>query len=675
MSPLKSRNPLEKSSFFFSFGRKLFPWFLIFELWALIILPSAYQPQWAYLDVPYVLRVICLAPISSFFTPDQVSGRFFPLFSVFYALQFKMWGYYLQGYYLFQAILFMILLGLLYGLVKKVTHSILIALIAVLLVSTASPVAENFYTICKQDPLALFFMALLIFLCHCYLETGSIAHKVRKWFLLGSIGCAAFVALLTKETTVVFLVFPISGSILSYLFFKRKFLSDKRLFHSFVWMTIFVGGALGAVRLLYSALKPANSSQIYVSYPINKDLIFTNLEFYLKQQPDVILIGIAALFILVFLFFRGKTFPHEFIFFSALFLTGTAYFVGHLFWRWPLGYYLLIPSALWGTAFAVSFGFLPPSRVGKALLYTGLALIIMTRIYSLSYFYYIARAQKTQDQIYTAAIEDYLRLADNGEHLFFEQWSFYEEGVQQSNILVREILHRPKLKVKGVHDLLEGRPVSQEILRLYGVSSGEGETRVPREKDFILIFTGKGQSSWVLRGVAPFPDQEKSEYQIRGISIDFRTEKEARWTYLNAAAPFRSLNFQEYSKGYRLYQVKDPTTLMSWNGRWQDGWIGQQARLSLNLKNPKEELQFEGVVPPFAVPNSLTIRQGGRVLKKIDLRESGSFSFSLGLDSSPDNPAAELELVAEKTFIPKEIGLNSDTRILSLQISAVRKRL
>jgi hypothetical protein len=672
MSSLKIRNSLENSPFF-SCGRKFVPWLLLFGLWMSIILPSTFHPQWTYLDLPYVLKTISLAPPSHLLTQSQISGRFFPFFSISYALIFKIWGFNLYGYYLVQAVFFLIVLGLMYGLVRRITHSLLIPLLTIFLISTASPVAENFYTICKQDPLALLFVSLLICLCHRHMETDSLARSGRKWLLLATIGCIALLALLTKETTAVFIVFPISGAVLAYFFSKWKVLPDTGLFRSFGWMTLFAAAALGAVRVLCSALKPVNSSQVYISYPVNKELIFSNLDFYWNQQPDVVLTGIGALSLLIILFVRKEAFPRQFIFSWALFLTGTAYFVGHLFWRWPLGYYLLIPSTLWAAAFAISLGFLPPSGWGRIFFYAGLALIFLTRIYSLSYFYYIARAQKTQDQIYTAAIEKYLQLAKNGERLIVEQWSFYEEGVQQSNILVKQIFKRPLLKVEGVHDLLEGRTVPQEILGLFGASAAEGQNREPRESDFILTFTGKGHSSWFLRGVAPFPNQHESEYKNGGMLMDLRAGKEIRWKYLNEAAPFRSLNFQEYRKGYLLYQVKDPSTFMSWKGRWRDGWIGEKAQLSLNLKNPKEELVFQGTLPSFATPNSLTVRWEGRVLRKIDLRDPGIFSFRMQLKPSSGSPTVELEIAAEKTFIPKEIGLNPDTRILSVQITDVRR--
>jgi hypothetical protein len=229
------------------------------------------------------------------------------------------------------------------------------------------------------------------------------------------------------------------------------------------------------------------------------------------------------------------------------------------------------------------------------------------------------------------------------------------------------------LKVIGVQDLLEGRAIPPEVLRLYGASSEEGKNRDPREKDFILILPAKGESSWILRGITPFANQQESEYQNLGMAMELRAEKERKWKYLNAAPPFRRLKFEEYRKGYRLYQVKDPSTLMPWKGRWMDGWIGEKARLSLYPGNSKEDLLFQGSVFSFALPNSLTIRREGRVLKKVELREPGNFSFGLELESSPGSPVVEIEITAGKTFIPKELGLNPDQRILSVQISAKRK--
>jgi hypothetical protein len=143
---------------------------------------------------------------------EAAGGRFRPLYWLYYAFMYRIFGVNPLGFYIGNLVLFLILifslirLAMALGINKK--EAWIVGFVFVL----ASPVLENIYTLCKLELLQVFWILLLLYCSEFYL-------RVRTWywksvFLLLMAGIA-FLVCSTKETGV--LLVPSSlGSLLIY---------------------------------------------------------------------------------------------------------------------------------------------------------------------------------------------------------------------------------------------------------------------------------------------------------------------------------------------------------------------------------------------------------------------------------------------------------------------------
>ncbi len=652
-----------------SIKRNLLPLLVIILIWGVFILPSSFNPHLAYLDDPTTL-LMAKAYSDDFHIPkpDGTSGRYFPAYFLYYALLFYFFGFNLTGYYAVQSLMFLLSLFLVYFIVFRLTRSILSGLLAVFLVTTASPVAENLYTFGKGEPRVLFYLLGAVYLFMLAEQVKDSRKTIRPALWIGIILLIIF-AIFTKETSVVFFIFAAAGAAIGWLLNKNR---DGINHYNIKPYLFLLAGSVCAIlmtRGLFHALRPSAAISNYLSYSINLKIFLGNLKFYGSQQPDVLFLGLmTAVLAGVFYKIEAKNNVRSFIFVCALFLTGGAYILGLLIWRWPLGYYLLVPAAFFSITIAIMLRSLFRPSISNRIGYIAIVLILLTRVYSIPYFSFIAHAQKSQDKIYSEAISTYMQIANPGERLLVEEWPFFVEPVTQSNRLLK-IFGKEHLIVAGVQDIINNMEISAETLKLYQVSEiPNREARYPRKNDYILTLTGNRQSPWVLRGISPFLNEKDSLYKMRGLELENIRKANIQWNVLELTVPFFRPKFRTYSAGYSLYKVLDPLPTVIWEGRWADDWIGNSAQCSLRISKQKKEFVFRGFVTEYTVPSLFNILKDNKIIKKVPLDSSGPFSFTVEIPSTERDGLFRIGFNAEKTFNPKDLGLSNDNRNLSIRL-------
>jgi hypothetical protein len=644
---------------------------LIFLIWGVSIAPSFLNPHWSFLDVPTLLKMGEQISLTNLLRIEGMGERFFPLYFLYFHLLFSWFGLNLQGYYFIQAILFFGIYLFIYGIVLRFTQSWKYSLLAVFLFSTSSPLAENVYTIGKQEPLMLFFSLAILFVFFCLIfEPGpGLFLNSILWTLLFFLSLAM---LLTKETSVTFLIFPLTAGILSYRFLKKYPVERKRYVFLFLALFLMIVSLIFLLFLYIYAFKSPPTSGSYVRYSIGFALLWRNAKIYLQQHPDVFGMAVLVLPLLLHSGWRkGKGIPF-FPVLVPLFLTGIAYLTGHLLWRWPLGYYLLFPAAIFAMVLSIAAHHSLPTLQFKKALIVLLILLGVTRVFSISYSYFIAMAQSSQDRLYSEALKEYVHNARPGQRLIFEQWPYFVEQIQQTNILLQDLLRKEQLRSIGIQDLLKGQDIHADTLKLYNMARDpDWKTRLPQKGDFVLIFTGTGESSWTLRGIAPFPTQEESEIRLQGIPSMLVAEKTIQWKFLSMKPLFIPRKVTQYERGYRLYQIQETQGNTFWLGREEDLWIGKKAQIIIYGTGRTENYTVRGTAPDYILPNSLAVFQNGKPFGNIRCDKAGSFSFVLS-GKAKVNEIISYELFAEKTFVPASKGLSSDGRNLSFKLAIER---
>lgn len=648
----------------------ILPLLIIILIWGLFILPSCFSPHWSYLDDPTTLLMSKLIAADLHIPkPDGESGRYFPAYWIYYTVLFHFFEFDLAGYYIVQALMFLLTLFLVHSIVVNITQSRLAGFFAAFLVATASPVAENIYTLSKAEPKVLFYLLCAVYL---FMRMGKVTYGRKTISLISWIGITLLiiVSILTKETAAIFVVFAATGMVISLLLNKECNRIDIHSVKSYLFLFIGSIGAILLTRGLFYALRPSVSANIYISYPINLDLFLNNLKIYAWQQPDVLFLGLLTLVLgIVSYKQRDEGNREDFVFACAWFLTGAAYVLGLLIWRQSFGYYLLIPVSFFSIATVILLSRLYRSSIYKKIGYIAIALLLLTRVYSLPYFSFIAHAQTSQDKIYTEAISTYMQIANPGERLLVEEWPFFVEPVTQSNRLLK-FFGKEHLIVAGVQDIINNMEISADILKLYQVSEiPNRESRYPRKNDYILTLTGNRQSPWVLRGISPFLNEKGSVYKARGLDLEMIATDNIKWNEVVFTAPFLLPKLRTFSNGYSLYKVNDPLPTVIWEGRWSDNWISSKAKCSLRVIKPGKGFTFEGFVSEHTIPTSLNIMKDNKIIKKVNLDKSGTFYFTVEISSREKDDFIHIGFNTEKTFNPKDLGLSNDNRNLSVQLS------
>ncbi|MEW6696502.1 MAG: hypothetical protein ACOY35_06815 [Bacillota bacterium] len=644
---------------------------VILICWFIFIYPSVFNSQWAFLDDPQNLYIS-----QNLFTdkdmtraillPNAETGRYFPIYYIVKYAVYGLVGVNPFGFYLFHSFTFLLAGLLIFWLSKSLTKENFPGILAVILCFSGSAMAENVFTLGKAEPLLLIWTLLLVFL---FIKTGKTSPKF--FCLIGTL--LVSVSFWTKETTIVVFVFGAAYLMFSYMHYKLT--NDRQLIRpaTYLTLTILSGYIISRIPHLFVSA----SSKTYTSYPITIELVSKNLKYYLVQQPDVLLIGLIAttLFLMDFTnAYKNKFSGHDHLKYiiASMLLMGWAYIAGLLIWRWPMGYYYLVPSIIFNMVLGITLiSYLKgtKTRRSKAVLAIILSIVVFLKIYSLSYFHYISTTQRSQDQIFMEVVNLYSTLGKPGERLLVENWEFYTEQVKSSNIFINNLYGKTDLKVEGIRDLLESREIPKDILNLYGVQDiPQNIKRWPQKRDLVLVLTGEKPAHWNLRGIAPVKSED-SVLQKLGYELELLSSKEISNKGLFYDISLKKITFKDTYLGYKLYRVDKSVPSVVWQGRYSDGWVGKTAKLIINPRQYKN-IHLETYT---ALPDKTTKLQvycAGQLVKEIEEITNQKTLFEVNIpEERQKDDAVELIFLVSDVFVPKDLGLNDDTRELGLLLN------
>ena len=642
------------------------PWLLpastAFFCWLVVCLPIIVYSQWFPLDLGAIFDAGANPDkwLSWILSPYNGSGRYFPVYWLYYTLPFPLFGMNAWPHLLSQSLLFVFASTIGAAIVLQVTRSSYLAAFAIVItfLSTATP--ENIATVGKAEVLAYLFCisALAIYLA----KPGSFSRACVVSILF----C---LAIWTKETSLVLFAVPVGGSIVTTLFPPLRLkAAPSRPQYGLLFAALSVGLALS--RIPYFIWSEGSKSNSYTSYTINAQLVIDNLTFYVTQQPDLFVFAFLSTFLLCLLAWgvlsKGSQFDVYLVFFLALCGAGWGYIIVLLIWRWPMAYYTLMPALFFRIAFVYSlFAIDQRSRLRSA----SIILATIASLYVLPYAYYIIQSQVAYSRIYTDAIKSYAQQPEGGD-LVIENYPYFAEQVGGSAIYLRLI--GENRAVKGIGDVLDPTPYPQGLLDILNVSQediAKNVDNMPKKGDYVLTFTGDKLATWFLRGVTPFyqPDTNLS------VQAPYRMELVAQKEIYAPAIFINTWNWSPEARytslGYKLFRVMENEPRFLWQGHFLDGWIGRNASLQINgdFKGP---VHLKASAPDFTLPNKLTITKDGKVIESIEFTSPDEIDLVLPVDDKESNL---FEFDVERVMSPASIGMKIDKRPLGIRLNLVNE--
>ncbi|MFF2157532.1 hypothetical protein ACFVVQ_19765 [Paenibacillus chitinolyticus] len=640
---------------------RLLPYFVSFLMSLLVIYPAIRGAGWFYLDVPtIVLRGSEIINNLSLLLPDN-SGRYVPFFWTYYALLYNFFGSNVSYYFVIQAIIIISTSFVGIMIMKMYTRNIFWICIGLVLFYTSSPLAENAYTLGKHEHLVLLLLFLIILLSISYIKNAS-NKKIIAIFIL------TILANWTKETSMALIVFPLSIMLITLITTKLR---NKYFLKVTIHVTIAVFLGIAISRVIYYLLD-RSETHTYTSYDINLNLIKSNLIYYIKNQPDVFIIGLVSLVLFLIFYKRYASDEKMASFYSiigGLLLFAWAYILGLLLWRWPFGYYFYIPSSIFSLVFILIISSI--ERKSKFLLIALYTAIIVSRTYSIAYNYYIAMSQVSMTQLYTKAVNDYVANGKNSK-LFVENWTFYEEPTSQTNLLVKKIFGRDDLEVVGLADIYNPTMITPEIRELYQINNIPDQAhRTPKKGDYVLVFSGYKPAYWNLRAVTPV-NYNQSKTMEAGVNLELESSEDKTSKTLFSEATSYKIKFGNTHLGYKLYKVLEGGALGLWKGRYEDGWITKHATYSTNVDSNQEKIVLSIHAPKYVLPANLTIKVEEQQSVNYEIKNEGEQIIELDISKYKDKKV-NLDFLLDKTFVPKNEHVNNDTRELGVQIEILSK--
>jgi hypothetical protein len=644
----------------------------IFTLFCLVFLPSILLSKWFPLDLGGMFEIGALfsEKLPWIVSPYNGSGRYFPVYWLFSSLQYYFFTTHALPYFLLQSIILTGAIVLTCKLASQVTgRSRWITLLAILLFLN-TPLAENSATMGKAEPLSYFLLFLAI-----YVYAGTASPNVALTWRRSA--CIAFIfglALLTKETSLALMGLAASGFVLTFVANRYFRLDTSRSANDYAKLfgALIVGWLV--TKIPYIVFWDPADLPTYLDYKITSQLIKTNVEFYVTQQPDVLVFALLGFLLLTWrtvklLGSRGDVegdSSANLVLMLSLYAMGLVYYAVLMAWRWPMSYYMLLPSVIFRmtTVYGLYF-FFNTSR--KKLTSTAIGLVLgVSLVYSGAYLYYIVGSQISYSRLYTQAVRVYAQHSQGRSALVMENYPFYAEQVTGTHLIMRFAFNQ-WFRIGGVSDLLDGGAGSSDIQRLLGISEARMDANIgslPKKNDFILVFTGRKLATWFLRGVTPFIYEESALTRLG----TFDVEEVAANSIAMPAAYFNIWTGKPEigltRLGFRLYKVVSDGHKFFWRHRYADGWVGAKATLLIGATfGSRPILKLSS--PNFVMPNRVTITKDGEPYKIIEITTTDE--ITLKLDESSAKPAS-YEFTVEKTVAPVDIGLNADTRQLGLLI-------
>lgn len=109
-------------------------------------------------------------------------------------------------------------------------------------------------------------------------------------------------------------------------------------------------------------------------------------------------------------------------------------------------------------------------------------------------------------------------------------------------------------------------------------------------------------------------------------------------------------------------------------GIFVDRWMSQEAEivLTINKKPDFLEISGEAYYVSKSSPQRLAIYINNNFIERVPIYSTGSFKIHKEIPARfQNNPIFRIKLIAERVFIPKELGLNEDPRRLSVRLENI----
>lgn len=647
---------------------------MIAGLWALLVLPSGFLNGLFALDQGGVYHLASQFPgnLHWILSPHTGSGRYVPVYWLYHCLPFLLFSFNVTAYYFLQSILFLasaLLTGLLFARLAR-SRAIIILFCASLFIST--PNVETLYTICKPEPLLYTFLIAALFAFRWRSADGQPIGLGRS----AVITLLFALALWSKETAIAMLAFPIAGALLTLLFRSRRTprIGHDALLQNYIRMAVclVLGLALSRAPYILSAGTSARTQISYTKFTLTWEIVVNNIVFYATQQPDVLGFGVLAAILMLWLVKdalravpeRAASEIGDLIFTASLVVMAWAYCAGYAIWRWPMAYYLYPPAILF--RFAACYGFYAAAsrrmfgQRTTRLIYGSAAGLL---VYASVYIWYAGTTQVVSSQMYTTALHSYAKLGGDKGSLILEALPFYAEQVTNTAQLFEVALHRPK-RVYGIGDVVNPTTVTRDMRDMLSITDADlanNEKHMPVKGDYVLVFTGDRLATWQVRGAAPiYSDgsflQKDAAYEMTMVDERMAFHPVAFvnvWTFMP--------ELRQSYLGFKMYKVTSGPRF-TWFGRYPDGWIGKEARLTLYpeyVRRALVHIRTSSVVPH----NTVRLYREGALMESAVLSAGSDRTFSLACCAAGKPTTFRLQV--ERTFVPRRTYfLNRDDRQL-----------
>ncbi len=654
----------------------LAPAIVALSCWAIWSLPVICLSEWFPLDYSRLITIadeLIHHPLSFLSPYDQGSGRFFPFYWLLFAGQSFLFGMATWAYAFTLSAVMLAAFGLVCWIVYTTTRRPKVVLLLLPLLYLGTPVAENISTIGKAEPYLclLLFGAICVFVLQCWEPAGRGPAVIRYV----AIAVTFALAIWTKETSVALLGFCVAGLSLAiggWLLVKERVWRDCARDYVSLLQSLLCG--IGVSKAPFFLFTDTSHTTNYTEYEITPQLIADNATFYCTQQPDVLLFGLLSSLLLAVTGRNLSSEPaidrpaaHGFLLFAALAAMGWAYCLVLLIWRWPMAYYMLLPSCVFRAAVVygcVQVGARSDARWLKRAVD---AVVVVTAVYGMAYAWYMMGSQIGYSRIYTQVLEQACERVPRDGRLYLESYPFYSEQAGGTKMWL-EALDRPDIDVRGIADYLDPAVPTPQICKLLHVTEealASNRQRMPVRGDYVVAFTGNKLATWMLRGVTPYACQQSL---LAGHQGDFDLELVAEDTIVQNAVYPHVWTGQPTAGpteiGFKMYRVLTEKPRFLWFDRYPDGWVGSKASIVINSPVPTRAM-IRISAPPFTLPNRVRITCDGGLTNDVPLVDTNE--VLLPINCACPGGTSTIVLRVDREAAPRDLRINKDTRRLGIR--------
>jgi hypothetical protein len=251
------------------------PW-IIATFAIIVMIPRLREPYFGLMDDGTILNIadrILAGDITHPFTIGQQTGRFFPIYWYYFAIQYGLWGAWPLGFYLVNCLVLVATALTLNRITHMISGSALAGLAAGMFYVLAPPVIENYYTLGKTEVQLTLYLGLSVL----YL-VKAVAQPTRRWLFFVLSIVLLLCSFLTKETALMLIPTSICWTV-GYIWMHRGDSSargDIRLLTSYTAAAIVCAIVIRALAWL-SGVANASAGSYSQNYALSAGVILNSL--------------------------------------------------------------------------------------------------------------------------------------------------------------------------------------------------------------------------------------------------------------------------------------------------------------------------------------------------------------------------------------------------------------